>query len=182
MALINCKECGKEISDKATTCPNCGNPNTLTKEEKQTKLYQKWWFWVCIVLLALIVSFVIIMLIDFYFSTNGINEVAQAIQEIDNEATIYTSAGNNTIVVEIPNGNEINGKQAENIGYTIKKYVDNGTLSNYSKFIVIIKTTLSDKINIYTSTYELSNMSCIENNSYINTNDIVETFYNNLNK
>lgn len=26
MALINCKECGKEISDKAITCPNCGCP------------------------------------------------------------------------------------------------------------------------------------------------------------
>ena len=26
MALIKCSECGKEISDKASTCPNCGNP------------------------------------------------------------------------------------------------------------------------------------------------------------
>ncbi len=26
MALINCPECGKETSDKATTCPNCGCP------------------------------------------------------------------------------------------------------------------------------------------------------------
>ena len=26
MALINCSECGKEISDKALTCPNCGAP------------------------------------------------------------------------------------------------------------------------------------------------------------
>ena len=26
MALIKCKECGKEISDQATTCPNCGYP------------------------------------------------------------------------------------------------------------------------------------------------------------
>lgn len=26
MALINCSECGKEVSDKATNCPNCGNP------------------------------------------------------------------------------------------------------------------------------------------------------------
>ena len=26
MALINCNECGKEISDKADKCPNCGNP------------------------------------------------------------------------------------------------------------------------------------------------------------
>lgn len=26
MAMINCPECGKEISDKAATCPNCGCP------------------------------------------------------------------------------------------------------------------------------------------------------------
>ena len=26
MALINCSECGKQISDKAVSCPNCGNP------------------------------------------------------------------------------------------------------------------------------------------------------------
>ena len=26
MALIKCNECGKEISDKAKMCVNCGNP------------------------------------------------------------------------------------------------------------------------------------------------------------
>lgn len=26
MALIECIECGKKISDRANTCPNCGNP------------------------------------------------------------------------------------------------------------------------------------------------------------
>lgn len=26
MPLINCPECGKEISDKANSCPNCGCP------------------------------------------------------------------------------------------------------------------------------------------------------------
>ncbi len=26
MALINCRECGKSISDKAETCPECGSP------------------------------------------------------------------------------------------------------------------------------------------------------------
>ncbi|CAK7025569.1 zinc ribbon domain-containing protein [Saezia sanguinis] len=33
MALINCPECNKEVSDKAETCPNCGikiNTNTTT--------------------------------------------------------------------------------------------------------------------------------------------------------
>ena len=24
--LINCSECGKQVSDKAACCPNCGNP------------------------------------------------------------------------------------------------------------------------------------------------------------
>lgn len=28
MALIKCPECGKEISDKAECCPNCGCPST----------------------------------------------------------------------------------------------------------------------------------------------------------
>lgn len=26
MALISCSECGKQVSDKAVSCPNCGNP------------------------------------------------------------------------------------------------------------------------------------------------------------
>lgn len=26
MALIPCKECGKEVSSKARTCPHCGRP------------------------------------------------------------------------------------------------------------------------------------------------------------
>ena len=32
MALIKCKECGHEMSDHATSCPNCGCPH----EPKQT--------------------------------------------------------------------------------------------------------------------------------------------------
>lgn len=33
MALINCSECGKEISDKAKNCPHCGAPiGSLTNE------------------------------------------------------------------------------------------------------------------------------------------------------
>ena len=44
MALIKCPECGKEISDKAATCPNCGMPlrridrgtyDVIIKREKQ---------------------------------------------------------------------------------------------------------------------------------------------------
>lgn len=31
MALINCPECGKEISDKAAACPHCGCPSSEWK-------------------------------------------------------------------------------------------------------------------------------------------------------
>lgn len=34
MSLIKCPECGKEISDKAAACPNCGMP--LRKEDRGT--------------------------------------------------------------------------------------------------------------------------------------------------
>ncbi|MFG6368476.1 MAG: zinc ribbon domain-containing protein [Lachnospiraceae bacterium] len=34
MALIKCSECGKEISDKASSCPNCGMP--LRREDRGT--------------------------------------------------------------------------------------------------------------------------------------------------
>jgi len=35
MALIKCSECKKEISDKAQSCPNCGNPvNQLAEQNK----------------------------------------------------------------------------------------------------------------------------------------------------
>ena len=32
MALIKCPECGKEISDNASKCPNCGNPMYVKKK------------------------------------------------------------------------------------------------------------------------------------------------------
>jgi hypothetical protein len=31
MALMNCPECSKEISDKAPSCPNCGAPSSLQR-------------------------------------------------------------------------------------------------------------------------------------------------------
>ncbi len=37
MALIKCIECGKEISDKAETCPNCGYPTDASIEQAELK-------------------------------------------------------------------------------------------------------------------------------------------------
>ena len=34
MALINCSECKKEVSDKAASCPHCGAPIFIARESK----------------------------------------------------------------------------------------------------------------------------------------------------
>ena len=33
MALIKCEDCGKEVSDKAASCPNCGAPIASKKDD-----------------------------------------------------------------------------------------------------------------------------------------------------
>ena len=37
MAIINCNECGNEISDKAKNCPKCGCPNSFFTEKFNTE-------------------------------------------------------------------------------------------------------------------------------------------------
>lgn len=37
MALINCQECGKKISDRAESCPNCGCPILLSEVEPNSE-------------------------------------------------------------------------------------------------------------------------------------------------
>ena len=57
MALIKCKECGHEVSDKASACPNCGCPitkETIVSEEPVKKSKGKLWFLLAILLCLLI--------------------------------------------------------------------------------------------------------------------------------
>lgn len=38
MALIKCPDCGKEFSDQAPSCPNCGRPNTIPNNAPQSSV------------------------------------------------------------------------------------------------------------------------------------------------
>lgn len=55
MALINCPECGKEISDKAKSCPNCG------AKVKKTGI---------IAVMCIIVMIVVVVIAGIYFVVN----------------------------------------------------------------------------------------------------------------
>ena len=41
MALIECDECGKDVSDKAVSCPNCGNPIFISDSSSQDASYEE---------------------------------------------------------------------------------------------------------------------------------------------
>jgi len=41
MALEPCKECSKEISTLAKSCPNCGAPNDNVEKQSQSKILQQ---------------------------------------------------------------------------------------------------------------------------------------------
>ena len=48
MALLNCKECGKALSDKARVCPHCGAPFESDKVSV--------WIWIALSIFALVVA------------------------------------------------------------------------------------------------------------------------------
>lgn len=57
MALIACGECGKQISDKAASCPHCGAPSAaktepLPLEEPRAARKRRLWLWIPLGLLA----------------------------------------------------------------------------------------------------------------------------------
>ena len=61
-----CSECGKEVKNNATICPNCGASIDIPKP----KVYQKWWFW-CLIACVIIVIFAIFINIIFFGDVDG---------------------------------------------------------------------------------------------------------------
>lgn len=135
------------------------------KEQKKEKaLYKKWWFWVIILAIVIVVGFVIIMAMAFGVATSGIHKVAFDVQAIDNEATVYTSAGGNTVIVEIPNyTDDTKLEKKEAIETTLKNYANNdGVLSNYSKAVICLRINSDTNLKDYflsTTVYSLPDMT-----------------------
>jgi RNA polymerase subunit RPABC4/transcription elongation factor Spt4 len=48
MSMINCSDCGKEMSGQAKTCPSCGAPN---KSQSMVKLIS-WLVVLCLLIFA----------------------------------------------------------------------------------------------------------------------------------
>jgi ribosomal protein L37E len=72
MSLINCPECGKEISDSAKKCPKCGYPISKNKTQKI----------ICIAALAVIM---LLAVSGTYYLENRRDETEQ--EQVDNVIT-----------------------------------------------------------------------------------------------
>lgn len=100
-----------------------------------------------------------------------LNNLATLVEDIDSEATVYSSASEEILIVEIPNYSDDTKKtKVENIIATVSNNLD--TLpSTYSKFILLQKMNYGDSKDyyLYTSVYELPNMEAItdDNMMYI---------------
>ena len=125
--------------------------------------YKKWWFWVILLAIMIVVGFTIIMVVALLLTTTGINKVAIDVQNIDNDATVYISAGENILLIEIPNyTDDTKNDRVEAIKMLLREYaIENRILNNYSKVIICKKINSDDNIENYfisTEVYSLPDM------------------------
>ena len=65
MSMIKCPECGKEISEKAKSCPNCGHPHPKKQGKKQRNY---------LIFNILLLIFGILMVLAVLRSSGGIQQ------------------------------------------------------------------------------------------------------------
>ena len=73
MSLMNCPECGGEMSEFAKSCPRCGMPNKKTTENKKSKLKTIMSrFKILIVIIISVITLLVIGMILYRFSAKYI--------------------------------------------------------------------------------------------------------------
>jgi len=86
MALIKCPECGKEVSENAASCPNCGRPikatMTINEDGSQTSVRRLW----IIILIAVILIIGLIILRNKVEDAQLTPEEARELLEKQSEA------------------------------------------------------------------------------------------------
>lgn len=120
------------------------------------ELIKKWWFWLISLGIIISIGITIIMVIALKMTTEGIHKVAYAIQSIDEGATVYSSAGNNTIIIELTSDASDVRQQVEN---EIKNFSEkDGELQHYSNLIIYIPFNYNTTSYLVKNVYKLPSM------------------------
>ena len=166
MALIKCEECGREISDKAESCPNCGCPINdvnldVGKDKHKFKILDK--FFISFGIIAIIVIIIIGV------NTMRNNYASFIDSELSNNSDIALTTANST-------DDDLNDKQID----TLKNFQGTWELNDYGdvyKFIFNgMKMQYYSKINSKMSEYTTSLKFLDDNDSFylIEDNDSVK--------
>lgn len=103
MALIKCSECGKEISDKATTCPNCSYPIKREKvKENGKKILSKYkQISPKVLKILIIVCIAILMIFSIKLAYQHLYQRIENQKELKYEQQIISKyiGGNNTDII-----------------------------------------------------------------------------------
>ena len=102
-------------------------------EKGKVAIYKKWWFWLIILAIVIIISGTLIIMRGFSITLDEVGRLAIDVQNIYDDATVYTSAGDNTIVIELRNWDNAYGEALNKITETVKNKIKNGELRHTSK-------------------------------------------------
>ena len=114
MALTNCPECGKEISDQADKCPNCGAPTRKKAEEKSTKKKTRGCLGTVLIVFALLIligAFGSMLSSDDKPTKVDSGDSAEATEEEKTEFAVGETASLNDVKVTLVSAEESNGTQ-----------------------------------------------------------------------
>lgn len=145
-------------------------------EKEKAKLYQKWWFWVCIVLIAYVVgSIIIICLTQFNDKNSNLIDIQKQINSISEHYSIYIK--NDKLILLGENLNKDNQTKLQEVVKVLKENI-NTTFKNYTSLICVDFMESSGKENelVMKQVYSLPDFTQEESYTYINFDSYKELY------
>lgn len=125
--------------------------------KKEKEFYKKWWFWLILLAIVIIIGFTIIMIVAFNTIKGEVGDLAIEIQEIYEDATVYSSAGSNTLFIELRNWDNQYANQLSEIIKAVKTRINNNELSLYNELVTLsyIKSAEKEEVLLIREAYSL---------------------------
>ena len=158
-------------------------------EEKEVKkeknFYKKWWFWGIILTIIIIVCFTSIVLLGFSVISDEVTKLGLDIKEISEDAIVYSSSEEDTLIIELRNWSNDNAEEMNKIIAVVKNRISNGELQSYSKLVTLAYLESNDtpEVLFIKNEYNIPEFTQIEDDSktYILYTEYQELF-NTLNQ
>lgn len=105
--------------------------------DNKKPFYSKWWFWLIMLIIVIVISITVIIWKAFSITLDEVGTLAIEVQNVYEDATIYTSAGENTLIIELRNYSNDYVEELNEIINIIKNKINNGELQQYSQLITL---------------------------------------------